>query len=90
MAACGSLEFGGFLGASSGGWAGLTALHVCIKLRIASPPVSFPTRVVVQKALYRFVGTCERSMRVRVVGVAFLFPGRERANGSCDNFDAYA
>ena len=66
------------------------ALHVRIKLRIASPPVSFPARVVVQKALYRFVGTCERSMRVRVVGVAFLFPGRERANGSCDNFDAYA
>ena len=29
-------------------------------------------------------------MRVRVVGVAFLFPWRERANGSCDNFDAYA
>ena len=22
-------------------------------------------------------------MRVRVVGVAFLFPGRERANGTC-------
>ena len=42
-----------------------------------------------EKALYRFVGACERSMRVRV-GVAFLFPGRERANGSCDNFDAYA
>ena len=29
-------------------------------------------------------------MRVRVVGVVFLFPGRETANGSCDNFDAYA
>ena len=29
-------------------------------------------------------------MRVRVVGVVFVFPGRERANGSCDNFDAYA
>ena len=28
-------------------------------------------------------------MRVRVVGVAFLYPGRERANGSCDNFDAF-
>ena len=28
-------------------------------------------------------------MRERVVGVVFLFPGRERANGSCDNFDAY-
>ena len=43
-----------------------------------------------QKAFYRFVGACKGSMRVRVVGVAFLFPGRERANGSCDNFDAYA
>ena len=42
-----------------------------------------------QKALYRFVGTCERSMRVRVVGVAFLFPVQERANGSCGNFDAF-
>ena len=29
-------------------------------------------------------------MRVRVVGVVFLFPVREGANGSCDNFDAYA
>ena len=29
-------------------------------------------------------------MRVRVLGVVFLFPERERANGSCDNFDAYA
>ena len=29
-------------------------------------------------------------MQVRVVGVAFLFPVRERANGSCDNFDVYA
>ena len=29
-------------------------------------------------------------MRVRMVGVVFLFPGRERANGSCDNFDVYA
>ena len=29
-------------------------------------------------------------MRVRVLGVAFLFPGREKGNGSCDNFDAYA
>ena len=29
-------------------------------------------------------------MRVRVVGVAFLFAGRERANGSFNNFDAYA
>ena len=29
-------------------------------------------------------------MWIRVVGVAFLFPRRERANGSCDNFDAYA
>ena len=29
-------------------------------------------------------------MRVRVVGVVFLFLGREGANGSCDNFDAYA
>ena len=29
-------------------------------------------------------------MPVRVVGVAFLFLGRESANGSCDNFDAYA
>ena len=28
-------------------------------------------------------------MRVRVVGVVFLFPGQERANGSCDNFDAF-
>ena len=28
-------------------------------------------------------------MRVRVVGVVFVFPVRERANGSCDNFDAY-
>ena len=28
-------------------------------------------------------------MQVRVVGMAFLFPGRERANGSCDNSDAY-
>ena len=28
-------------------------------------------------------------MRVRVVGVSFLFPGGERANGSCDKFDAY-
>ena len=27
-------------------------------------------------------------MRVRMVGVVFLFPERERANGSCDNFDA--
>ena len=26
-----------------------------IKLRIASPAISFPARVVVQKALYRFV-----------------------------------
>ena len=55
-------------------------------LIIASPPVSFPASVVVQKALYRFVCTCERSMQVRVVGMAFLFPGRERANGSCDSF----
>ena len=29
-------------------------------------------------------------MRVRVVGMAFLFPRRERATGSCDNVDAYA
>ena len=29
-------------------------------------------------------------MRVRVVGVVFLFPGREKATGSCDNFDANA
>ena len=29
-------------------------------------------------------------MRVRVVGVAFLFPVQEGANGSCDNFGAYA
>ena len=29
-------------------------------------------------------------MRVRVMGVVFLFPVREGANGSCDNFDAYA
>ena len=29
-------------------------------------------------------------MPVRVVGVVFLFPVREGANGSCDNFDAYA
>ena len=29
-------------------------------------------------------------MWVRVVGVSFLFPGGERANGSCDKFDAYA
>ena len=29
-------------------------------------------------------------MRVRVVGVVFVFPGRERENGSCDNSDAYA
>ena len=29
-------------------------------------------------------------MRVRVVGVVFLFPVRKRDNGSCDNFDAYA
>ena len=29
-------------------------------------------------------------MPVRVVGVAFLFPVQEGANGSCDNFDAYA
>ena len=29
-------------------------------------------------------------MRVRVVGVVFLFHGRERAIGSCDNFDPYA
>ena len=29
-------------------------------------------------------------MPVRVVGVAFLFPVRERANGSCDYFDANA
>ena len=43
-----------------------------------------------QKALYRFVGACEGSMPVRVVGMAFLFPVRERANGSCDYFDAYA
>ena len=28
-------------------------------------------------------------MRVRVVGVASLFPGRERAKGSCDNFVAF-
>ena len=28
-------------------------------------------------------------MRVRVVGVAFLFPRRQRGNGSRDNFDAY-
>ena len=41
-------------------------------------------------ALYRFVGACEGSMPVRVVGVAFLCPVRERANGSCDYFDAYA
>ena len=29
-------------------------------------------------------------MRLRVVGVAFQFPGREKATGSCDNFDACA
>ena len=29
-------------------------------------------------------------MPVRVVGVAFLFPARERVNGSCDNFNAYS
>ena len=28
-------------------------------------------------------------MRVRVVGMAFLFAGRERANGSFGNFDAF-
>ena len=28
-------------------------------------------------------------MPVRVVGMAFLFPGRERTNGSCYNFDAF-
>ena len=28
-------------------------------------------------------------MPVRVVGVAYLFPGQERANGSCDNFNAF-
>ena len=28
-------------------------------------------------------------MPVRMVGEAFLFPGWERANGSCDNFDAF-
>ena len=54
-----------------------------IKLRIDCFPVSFPARVVVQKPLYRFVGTCERGMWVRVVGVAFLFPGWDRANGTC-------
>ena len=29
-------------------------------------------------------------MPVRVVGVVFLFPVLEGANGSCDNFNAYA
>ena len=29
-------------------------------------------------------------MRVRVVGLVFLFPVREGVNGSCGNFDAYA
>ena len=29
-------------------------------------------------------------MLVRVVGVVFLFPLQDGANGSCDNFDAYA
>ena len=29
-------------------------------------------------------------MRVTVMGVVFLFPMREGANGSFDNFDAYA
>ena len=43
-----------------------------------------------RKALYRFVGACEGSMPVRVVGVAFLFPVRERANGSYDYFKDYA
>ena len=28
-------------------------------------------------------------MQVRVVGVAYLFPGQERTNGSCGNFDAF-
>ena len=28
-------------------------------------------------------------MLVRVVGVVFLFPVQEGANGSCNNFDAY-
>ena len=55
--------------------------------------VSFPARAVVQKALYRFVGACERSMRVRVVGVAFLFAWAGEGKWymcSSDNFDAYA
>ena len=43
-----------------------------------------------RKALYRFVGACEEGMPVGVVGEAFLFLGRESANGSCHNFDAYA
>ena len=57
------------------------------KIKDCLPAVSFPARVVVQKALYRFVGALVSE--VRVVGVAFLFPGRERANGSCGNFDAF-
>ena len=44
-----------------------------------------------QKALYRFVGACEGSMPVRVVGVAFLFPTAGRGQMVVvTNFDAYA
>ena len=39
-----------------------TLMSYAIQLRIASPPVSFPTRVVVRKAFYRFVGACEESI----------------------------
>ena len=59
-----SVEFGvAFLGASSAREREIvvviTLTFVFIKLRIASPPVSFPARVVVQKAVYRFVSACE-------------------------------
>ena len=59
MAASGSLEFGRFLGASSGGWAGLNALTCTNIIKDCLSPVSFPARVVVRKALYRFVGACQ-------------------------------
>ena len=37
----------------------VTTLMPTQQLRIASPPVSFPTRVVVQKPFYRFVSAYE-------------------------------
>ena len=61
----------------------VTTLMPTHKIKDCLSPVSFPARVVVQKPLYRFIGPCERRMWVRGVGVAFLFHGRERANGTC-------